>query len=99
MRTNAEFRMRNLECVLTPSRMLVLYSLFFSVSVSCFAQKNKPYSEDLSKLRPKVEMPLDQKRKDSTIRVRPEITPTKTVNAKVDAVFDSIDKVNLTRKF
>jgi len=65
------------------------------------AQKNKPYHEDLSKLRPKFEQPTDTKvEKDTTKKnILVAVTPTKTVNAKVDVVLDSLDLFNLMRKY
>ncbi|MBS1682355.1 MAG: SPOR domain-containing protein [Bacteroidetes bacterium] len=76
-----------------------LFLLYFSVNFSCLAQKNKPYHEDLSKLRPHIELPTEKIKIDSSEKIRPLVTPVKTVNAKVDAVLDSIDRFNLTRKF
>lgn len=59
------------------------------------------YSEDLSSVRPKVEektetvvVPEKNKRDPKAY-----VEPRHTVNAQLDAVLDSIDKVNLTRKF
>lgn len=100
MEKNLALRIWDLEWVCAHAKFYLLSSLLLlSICISGFSQKNKPYSEDLSKLRPKVEMPPDQKRVDSVPKIRHEITPTKTVNTKVDAVLDSIDRVNLTRKF
>lgn len=58
------------------------------------------YNEDLSVLRPKVEMPKDTVVK-STDRTRTTtyVEPKFAVNQKLDAVLDSIDKINLSRKF
>lgn len=59
------------------------------------------YSEDLSGLRPKVEEPTenmvvpDNNKRDPKAYVEPQ----HTVNKQLDAVLDSIDRVNLTRKF
>lgn len=59
------------------------------------------YSEDLSGLRPKVE-------EETAIVTAPEknkrdpkayVEPIHTVNKQLDAVLDSIDRINLTRKF
>ena len=58
------------------------------------------YSEDLSAVRPKVE--------EKTETVVPEknkrdpkayVEPQHTINNQLDAVLDSIDRINLTRKF
>jgi hypothetical protein len=87
------------------SKFYLLTPVFFVlVSCSSVAQKtggnSKPYYEDLAKLRPKVEMPVvEVKSHDSVQEVKPPISPTKNVNAKVDIVLDSIDRFNLTRKF
>jgi len=74
--------------------------LLFASSHS-IAQKNKPYHEDLSKLRPKFEQPTDTKiEKDSAKeKILVAVMPTKTVNAKVDAILDSLDLFNLMRKY
>lgn len=70
------------------------------VSCQCIAQKNKPYFEDLSKWRPKVELRVEKKNKDSIAQKNNQPTElTKTVNAQVDAVLDSIDQLNVTRKY
>lgn len=59
------------------------------------------YSEDLSGLRPKVEEPAeitaapDNNKRDPKAYVEPQ----HTVNKQLDAVLDSIDRINLTRKF
>jgi hypothetical protein len=59
------------------------------------------YSEDLSGLRPKVE-------EETAVVTVPEknnrdpkayVEPIHTVNKQLDAVLDSIDRINLTRKF
>jgi acyl carrier protein len=80
----------------------MLYSVFFFlITFTSFSQKNKPYHEDLSKLRPKVEVQEDTKiKKDTVIEKKQElVTPVKTVNTKVDAVLDSLDLFNLMRKY
>jgi hypothetical protein len=69
---------------------------------SCQAQKqsSSAYYEDLSALRPKVKIE-EVLPKDSTIAPKSEvmITPLYTVNAKVDAILDSISRFNATRTF
>ncbi|MGC4021941.1 MAG: SPOR domain-containing protein [Cyclobacteriaceae bacterium] len=80
--------------------MLQLEFYFRSYFIFFICPKNKPYYEDLSRLRPRIELPAESlKVKDPVDRVKPTITPTKTVNSKVDVVLDSIDRFNLTRKF
>ena len=86
------------------SKFYILNSIFFSfllINHSALAQKNKPYHEDLSKLRPKIEQAGDNdfNKKDSLIEKPVAITPTKTVNARVNAVLDSIDLFNLMRNY
>jgi len=77
----------------------ILSSVFFLSS--CQAQKTtKPYYEDLSSLRPKVK--LDETKSKDSGRVRKQVVdvrPRFTVNEKVNAILDSIDRFNLTRKF
>ncbi|MBS1951967.1 MAG: SPOR domain-containing protein [Bacteroidetes bacterium] len=77
---------------------LILTSLF-SIPVLLFAQKNKPYHEDLSKWRPKVEVAAETKSHDSIEIAKPNVVPTQMINAKVDAVLDSIDQFNRLNKF
>ncbi len=62
---------------------------------------SKPYIEDLSAHRPKFELKRDtsQKANSQNVTDRPSVKPTKNVNAKLDAVLDSIDKQNLQKKF
>lgn len=81
-----------------PSLLALVLALTACTSL---AQKNKPYHEDLSKLHPKVEMPDDRTaRKDSVIKNEfLNVTPARTVNAKVNSVLDSLDLFNLMRKY
>jgi hypothetical protein len=82
------------------TRGLCLVAALLFISSFGYSQRNKPYREDLSGLRPKVDQPLSYTpEKDSLIKKNTYVGPTKTVNAKVDAVLDSIDIFNLTRKF
>ena len=101
---NIEFRIPYVELAGTHSNPYILTPIFFILfSCSSVAQKtssSKPHYEDLSKLRPKIELPVEAKKNDSVKEIKqPEVTPVKTVNAKVDAVLDSIDRFNVTRKF
>ncbi len=93
--------MKKSERVGVYSKFYILNSIFLiSLSFSSLAQKNKPYYEDLSKLRPKIERQTETKNKKDTVIEKPVlIAPTKTVNAKVDAVLDSIDLFNLMHKY
>ncbi len=97
-----EVRSEKSEVGILHSLFCPLTSIFFLLlTTSCQAQKpSKPYYEDLSLLRPKVTLE-ETKPKDSaaTKKVVMMVTPTHTVNTKVDAILDSIDKFNLTRKF
>lgn len=104
MEKKVEFRMQNVEWLMLHSKFYLLYSIFFLLtSCSSVAQKNagssKPYHEDLTKLRPKMEFPAEVKIKDTVKEVPLAVAPTKNVNAQVDIVLDSIDRFNLTRKF
>lgn len=82
------------------------YSLYCFVLLlsefSCVAQmsSSKPYAEDLSVNRPKILIQADTVKKTPvTDSVPIDVKPKKNVNAKVDAILDSIDRFNLTRKF
>jgi SPOR domain len=83
-------------------KQVLLTGLILLFLVSCVAQKqnDKTYYEDLSTIRPRVVPPVDSVR-DSSLVATKEINAvpfTKTVNAKVDAVLDSIDRFNLMRR-
>lgn len=60
------------------------------------------YHEDLSGLRPKAEtLAPDTASKEPEIKrdVKAYVEPRYTVNKQIDVVLDSIDRINLTRKF
>lgn len=86
-------------------RSIVLFTLI-AATFTAHAQRNsrdrdkdKPYHEDLSALRPKFESPridtLNQQRHHNVEIVEPR----HTVNEKVDMILDSIDAINSVRKF
>jgi len=67
----------------------------------CAAQKNsgKPYyHEDLYSLRPKFQDTIVIQNPNQS-RKKGEVLATRTVNKTVDAVLDSINRFNITRKF
>src|SRR5258705_5756250 len=103
MKKNIAYRIQGFErMICLHSKFYILYSIFFLlITFTAFSQKNKPYHEDLSPLRPKFELPVDTKiKKDTIIEInRESITPTKTANANVDAILDSLDLFNLMRKY
>jgi hypothetical protein len=76
--------------------LLVIYS-----GPDLFAQRSgKTYHEDLSANRPKFQVPADSIAKIvNQDTVHEVVTPTRNVNDRVDAVLDSIDRINLTKKF
>ncbi|HZX75023.1 MAG TPA: SPOR domain-containing protein [Cyclobacteriaceae bacterium] len=77
--------------------------LILLLNVSCAAQNSISsgiYDEDISSLRPKFTAPLDsQKKAPETNYHTLNVVPTKNVNPKVDPVLDSINKLNLTRRY
>jgi hypothetical protein len=78
-----------------------LSMLFLIFEFSCVAQQSgSAYHEDLSANRPKflnVEDSLKRNRvTDSVIAIA---APTRNVNAKVDAILDSIDRFNMTKRY
>lgn len=75
--------------------------LFVFLEFSCAAQKSgKLYTEDISIYRPKFLNGEDTIRKNPAVdTIRATQIHTGNVNAKVDAILDSIDRFNLTRKF
>lgn len=86
----------------SPGKFYILNYVFcLLIAFTGFSQKNKPYHEDLSKLRPKFDLQEETTvKKDTVIEQNPElIIPTKTVNAKVDAILDSLDLFNLMHKY
>ena len=71
------------------------------VSLSSLAQKTKPIQEDLAALRPHFTAPPDTAKHNSAnvIRTAPVVTPRLLVNDKINPVLDSINQLNLLRKF
>lgn len=81
--------------------------MYLMMMASCASQQattttssSGTYSEDLSAWRPTYEIPKDSlpTSKDGR-KKRPDIEPHYTVNKQLDAVLDSIDRINLTRKY
>lgn len=100
--TKEEVRSLESEVGIPHSDFRIVTSIFFFLLItSCQAQRpTKLYYEDLSSLRPKVNVETISP-KDS-MRIKSQVPPTPVqyaVNEKVDAVLDSIDRFNLTRKF
>jgi len=65
-------------------------------------QSGEKYSEDLSVLRPKAEEKTGDVIAEEKNKREPKVfieKPLFTVNKQLDAVLDSIDRINLTRKF
>jgi len=85
-------------------KQIILTCFFIHLMMSCVAQKkNEKHFESLYEVRPRVVAPPDSMIDTTppTTEVVQEIKPVsfkKTVNAKVDAVLDSIDRFNLTRR-
>jgi hypothetical protein len=82
---------------------LLLTSLLFHLLLCCAGQKKgaSPYYENLSDVRPRVAAPVDTFPISSgpVKSMASAFVPfTKTVNEKVDAVLDSIDRFNLIRR-
>jgi hypothetical protein len=86
------------------------YLVYIYLFVGCAAPKTMSsssvkdgsrYSEDLSSLRPRVEVPKDtvimknNNDRKSTVYVEPK----HNVDVKLNAVLDSIDRIHLSRKF
>ncbi len=102
MKKNLEFRIQNLEGTTYPFlKFYMLNSICLLITFNSFAQKNKPYHEDLSSLRPKVELQAKTKIEKDSLIEKPAVlvVPKRMVNAKVDAVLDSIDMFNLMRNY
>jgi hypothetical protein len=98
-----EHRIMNLEVISPPViRYSIVNILFILLNFSCAAQKSlTPYHEDISIHRPKFFIAKD------TTQATPEkdpvqavlTKPTRNVNTKVDAILDSIDRFNLTKRY
>jgi hypothetical protein len=77
--------------------------LILLLNISCAAQNaasSGSYEEDISALRPKFTTPPDAQHKAPETNYHTlNVTPSKNVNTKVDGILDSINKLNLTRKF
>jgi hypothetical protein len=99
MRLNYKLQIANYKPA--PAVWQIALCFMFFINCHCVAQKNKPYHEDLSKLRPKFENQTDVMIEKDTAqkKVAVVVTPTKTVNAKVDIILDSLDLFNLMRKY
>jgi SPOR domain len=94
-----EYRIPNLECIKVHSKFCIITAVFFFSALLSFAQKNKKYSEDLSQYRPRVELVDVTKNDAPTSVIKEPVAPKYTINTKIDAVLDSIDRFNLTRRY
>ncbi len=97
-----EVKSQKSEVGISVSDFHILTSIFFFLWItSCQAQRpTKPYYEDLSSLRPKVNVETISPKDSLRVKSQAPSVPVQfAVNEKVDAVLDSIDKFNLTRKF
>jgi len=86
---------------MTIGRQITLTGLMIHLLMSCVAQKksDKAYYENLADVRPRVVAPVDSTLSASvTPKENKSVDYTKTVNEKVDAVLDSIDRFNLMRR-
>lgn len=75
---------------------------FLLIAMGCVAQRSndgKTYHEDLSLVRPKFQLLVDSTKKMDGGNQKTQVFPTRNVNAKVDFVLDSIDRLNSLRKF
>ena len=75
---------------------------FLLIALGCVAQKSnndKTHYEDLSLVRPKFAKSADSVKKTGVEGTKPVMIPARNVNAQVDYVLDSIDRLNSLRKF
>lgn len=88
--------------------MNIRYILFIlitgcsTLTKSPSSETSSSYREDLSEYRPKIEEQIaaDTTKKQATKRdAKTYVDPKFTVNNQLDAVLDSIDRINLNRKF
>ncbi|MFN7259308.1 MAG: SPOR domain-containing protein [Cyclobacteriaceae bacterium] len=97
-----EVRSLESEVGISHSNFYLLTPIFFFLfATACQAQRpTKPYYEDLSSLRPKVNVETISPKDSSRMKSHAPSVPIQfAVNEKVDAILDSIDKFNLTKKF
>ncbi len=89
-------------------RMNPTLIMYLMMLVSCASQQQATtstpsgtYSEDLSAWRPTYEVPKDSAVQNSNEgrKEKPYVESHYTVNKQLDAVLDSIDRINLTRKY
>lgn len=86
---------------MTIGRQITLTGLLIHLLMGCVAQQksDNPYYENLADVRPRVAAPADTTLSASvTPKEIKSVAYTKTVNEKVDAVLDSIDRFNLMRR-
>jgi len=86
-----------------------LFCLFSIFLISCVAHKtttsvqSSKYSEDLSVVRPKVELPAaDTSALQQNSNARKQtvyVEPTHAINKQLDGILDSISSINLTQKY
>ena len=84
----------------------IQYSIFFLLLAGCASHvvttstQTGKYSEDLSTVRPKAEVQQDVVVQSPNERKQtPYIEPTHAVNKQLDEVLDSINRINLARKY
>jgi len=77
----------------------LLFLCFVFLTTLAWAQKNKTHYEDLSSLRPHFETNASTAGKTDTLKAIEVVLPVKNINVAIDAILDSIDRFNLTRKF
>jgi len=89
-----------LYCVIV---LMVAFSGCKTPQKSVTGSTSGKYYEDLSAVRPKVEATATEATTTNTDTpqrdVKAYVEPVYTVNKQLDAVLDSIDRINLTRKF
>jgi hypothetical protein len=69
------------------------------LSYSAYSQRNREVTEDLSAIRPKFEADATPRTNQTVTEAAPVVSPVLTVNRQVEAVLDSIDRLNALRKF
>lgn len=86
--------------ILPALALVVLVAGCKSTQTGTTSSQEGKYSEDLSALRPKVE---ETTISETTTQVKRDpkayVEPQFTVNKRLDGVLDSIDRINLSRKF
>jgi hypothetical protein len=78
---------------------IFLFLSALALSFSAFSQRNKEITEDLASIRPRFTNEATAPIHNTAMQVTQVVNPVLTVNKQVDAVLDSIDRLNALRRY